>query len=413
MSFIAATDRSGKISTAAIENSQSSKLFGTADDRNAPDRAEIEKFANIAAASAVALERGGFNPLISDRQPSARDYLDKETGPYHFLSKALSRVIAREQASASERSPGELVKDVVSDVLQVTSARHVVMAVGNKGLLPSLSEGQHELAKMGRESIEFLRDLSAIATGSFNRLSPEMADGLKIALEQPLPGKLGTETELVGKALDSMLARTAGMQATFDKSNDGLFPRFVPVSEESLQAVEDRHILNRPTGNETIDAALDIVFDREFVPMNYDSNHPAMIAQARLVEEGMDRFSQSPADLAAMAITDARIMQDARFGDPGPDLPKAERQALGNGEYHDLDPSLQERVAHDIMTGAGVSPLDRVRLEISQIEKGAQPLSISRESEAIEVSSAIENKPAMDPLVISAQMAAQARGMGM
>lgn len=388
----------------------------------------------VAAGAALALERGAPNLMTLSYGLDAGDYLNEGSRAWSSLHGALSQVINTDLDEAKPiPSYGDLVKQTVGNVLQTSSARQVLMAAGNNDMRMGLNDAQLSLVDMCREDQGLLRQMSFIAVGSYERLSPEMSEGLADALSQPIPGKPGLEAESVAKSVDSLVNRLEILHGNYENTNDGLSPRFMPISQDSLNKVVDFHNTPFPeesksTGDPKIDAAMSILFDQERVPMNLDVNNPIMIAQARLIEEGASRYTDSPADLAAMAITDARIMTqatshmmdldfetnhiaDRRHVVAFAGMNAADLESVSKGEYHKIDPSHQDNVAYAMALGTAVPPIDRLRLEVAT-QNGESP---SFAMQGVETKSAEKlSNPAGD-MLLKAQMAqaAQARSMGM
>lgn len=340
------------------------------------DNAEL-----VAAAAAVALERGAPRLIAQSYDIGADSYLKQGSQAWRKLHPAVARFIEtdlNESEKIADRGDG--VRMVVADVVQAESARKVVMAAGNKDFEDTLNPEQLELMKMARGSQSFLRDLSNISIGSLDRLSEETASSLEQALNAPIPGKLGQEVSLLSRAVDGIVDREEALDERM-RAAEGDYLEFQPISDTYRRQVMEFHAEGTSTGVNAVDSAMSLLKDMDRIPENMNPNDPIMIAQARLLQESMVDVSQAPSDLAAMALSDAAIMNDARRKidldpEPFPELgaigqgkPFPELAAIGQGAYDTIGVlEGSGNYYRRIMLGLDTPAIDKIKLEVAMLE---------------------------------------------
>ena len=323
----------------------------------------------VAAAAAVALERGAPRLIAQTYDIGADSYLKQGSQAWRKLHPAVARFVETD-LNKSERisSRGDGVRMVVAEVIQAESANKVVMAAGNKDFEDMLNPEQTELMKMARGSHSFLRDLSSISTGSFDRLSPETAESLKVALDAPIPGKLGQEVSLLSRAVDGIVDRQETLDDKLSRA-EGYEKDFLPISETYRNQVQAFHRDGASTGVEAVDGAMELLKKMDKIPEDLNPNDPIMIGQARLLQENMVDVSRSPSDLASMAISDAAIMHDARRKVMADPKPFPELDAIGQGDYDTVGVSEGSgNLLRRIIYGLETPPIDKIRLEVEMLE---------------------------------------------
>lgn len=320
----------------------------------------------VAAAAAVALERGAPNLMAKSYETSADRYLEQGTREWRALHGSVARFIETDlNESEAVSSRGDGVRMVVADVLQRVSAGKVVNAAGNKDLESLLNAEQMELMKMSRESIGFLKDMSAISRGDFQSLSEETARSLKQSLDGPVAGRLGQEVSLLSRAVDGIVDRDEALEERAS-AREGGFGQFSPISDRSFRVVEEFHRDGKSSGDEALDAAMRLLAGQGHMKGTYLSQQePIFVAQARLHQEGATGISQAPADLASMALSDVAIMNAARadFMEDSVDS-----TIKGEGAYHLLEEGQRASIERNIVFGMKTTPLDKVRLEVAMLE---------------------------------------------
>jgi len=319
----------------------------------------------VAAGAALALERGAPRLMAKTYDTGASQYLaqgSRAWAPLHGAVARFSETDLNESEAIASRGDG--VKMVVSDVLQRVSARRVIQGADLPDLEPLLNEGQMKMAERARVDSAFRKDMSSIAVGDFQAVSPDMSASLKEALDAPLTGKIGEEVSLMSRAVDGIVDRDEKMGEQM-LANEGALGQFSPISKDSMDRVVAFHKDGISTRSDTMDASLKLLSDQGHVPESLNPNEPIMIAQARLLQDARSGFSDAPADLASMALSDADIMTRGRMAmdDPTPDVDR-----IGQGRYHELDDSVQAHYERLIVFGMKTTPLDKVRLEVGMLE---------------------------------------------
>ena len=378
----------------------------------------------VAAGAALALERGAPRLIAQTYDIGADSYLNQGSQAWRKLHSAVAHFVETDlNESEAIASRGDGVKMVVSHVMQAESARKVVMAAGNKDFEDMLNPGQHELMKMSRESQGFLRDMSSISVGAFDRLSPEMANSVKEALEAPLTGKMAGEVSLMSRAVDGIVDREEALDEKI-RFAEGAHREFLPISDTYREQVQAFHKDGTSTGVEAVDAAMVLLKQENKIPENLHPNDPIMIAQARLLQESMVDLSQAPAALASMALSDAAVMTEARKEFLQSDMmPGIDSDIRGQGEYHLLEENEQARIERDIIYAMKTPAIDKVRLEVGMLENsGIAAIDRAREDQR-QKDAGIVSKDGKHSLIISDegnrlvdvqhQMALQAQGVGM
>jgi len=319
----------------------------------------------VAAGAALALERGAPRLMAKTYDTSASQYLaqgSRAWAPLHGAVARFSETDLNESESISSRGDG--VKMVVSDVLQRVSARRVIQGADLPDLEPLLNEGQMKMAERARVDSAFRKDMSSIAVGDFQAVSPDMSASLKEALDAPLTGKIGEEVSLMSRAVDGIVDRDEKMGEQM-LANEGALGQFSPISKDSMDRVVAFHKDGISTRSDTMDASLKLLSDQGHVPESLNPNEPIMIAQARLLQDARSGFSDAPADLASMALSDADIMSRGRMSmdDPTPTI-----DHIGQGRYHELEDNVQAHYERLIVFGMKTAPIDKVRLEVGMLE---------------------------------------------
>lgn len=328
------------------------------------DNAEL-----VAAAAAVALERGAPRLIAQSYDIGADSYLKQGSQAWRKLHPAVARFIEtdlNESEKITDRGDG--VRMVVADVVQAESARKVVMAAGNKDFEDTLNPEQLELMKMARGSQSFLRDLSNISIGSLDKLSEETASSLEQALNAPIPGKLGQEVSLLSRAVDGIVDREEALDER-RRAAEGDYLEFKPISDTYRRQVMEFHAEGTSTGVNAVDSAMSLLKDMDRIPENMNPNDPIMIAQARLLQESMVDVSQAPSDLAVMALSDAAIMNDARRKIALDPKPFPELDAIGQGAYDTIGVlEGSGNYYRRIMLGLDTPAIDKIKLEVAMLE---------------------------------------------
>ena len=345
------------------------KQAGEAIDASRPSGAEYPEYDSadlVAAAAAVALERGAPNLMAKSYETAADRYLHQGTREWRALHGAVARFIETDlNESEAISSRGDGVRMVVADVLQTVSAGKVVQAAGNKDLEAILNAEQMELMKMSRESIGFLKDMSSISRGDFSSVSDEVGTSLKSSLDGPVPGRLGQEVSLLSRAVDGIVDRDEALSERAS-AREGGFGQFSPISDRSFRVVEEFHRDGKSSGDEALDATMKLLADQGHMKGTYLSQQePIFVAQARLHQEGATGVSQAPADLASMALSDVAIMNAARadFMEDSVDS-----TIKGEGAYHLLDEGQRASIERQIVFGLKTTAVDKVRLEVGMLE---------------------------------------------
>lgn len=397
------------------------------------DNAEL-----VASAAALALERGAPKLIAFSYETTAEDYLKQGSIPWRSMHSAVARFIdtdLNESEALSERS--DSVKMVVSQVLQQVSAKKVVEVAEIRDFEEFANPQHIELAKMCRSDVSFMKDMRSVAVGFFDRVSDEMAPLLKEALDAPIPGKLGQEVALLTRAVDGIVHREEKLTERSHHA-DGALGKFTPLSGESLDKVFGFYFNGESTGNDSIDAAFSLIREhKQLTSLNHD-NDPLVMAQARLIQENRSDLSMAPADLAAMALSDAAIMQKARDKLYGYDVMDDKIQdepvmvsspeemktvstifwsvkdldSIGQGNYHELVQEDREVIDRDIVFATKIPAFDRVKLEVAMLENSGIAGIARLHEKQIQEDGVGEQK--LSPILAAQhQMAARAQGFGM
>jgi hypothetical protein len=320
----------------------------------------------VAAAAAIALERGAPNLFASTHETKAARYMEQGTREWRALLDATARFIEKDvNGSEAIGSRGEGVGIVVADVLQTVQAHKILSAAGNKDMELLLNDHQKGIMEEARKDQGLLRDMSFISRGMFESLSPEMAESLETALATPLGGRLGEEVSLMKRAVDGIVDRDEQRSEEM-RMNEEAYRGFSPISDSAFERVERFHREALSTGDKPLDKAMNLLTSQGMMDRGSLSwSNPMMIAQARIYQEGYSGFTPASADLASMAVSDANIIQAARhdFKDTS-----VENDFKGEGHYHLLEDREAIRIERQIMFADATPPIDKVRLEVGMIE---------------------------------------------
>jgi len=345
-------------------------------------------YADLVAAGAVrVLERGAPHLMAESHDTRARQYLEEGSSAWRVLHRAVARYVDTNAAEPEAfPSPGDAVGSVVADVIQQRSAEKVLLAVSSKDFEPALNDAQRELAQWAREDKAVEQTMSLISRGMYHALAPEMSNALQVALKAPLPEDVQVQVDLFSRAVDQISEREKTLDYEIS-SAEVARPPFSEVSAKALSDVQGFHLYGIPTGDNAINKTFELL-DAEYrmtdrVEPNSDFNDPWIIAQARLIHEKMSLVTRSPADLAAIALSDKRIMENA-YRDF--DFDSEQHIATREGRYHDLDAERRSQIEKDVIFAVHAPALGRVDLEakylemsgVSALERGYRSQDISR-----------------------------------
>ena len=349
----------------------------------------------VATGAALALERGAPRILAASYDTSADEYLKEGSRAWRKMHGATARYLDFEKTdlSADILAPSEGIKMIVADVAQRISADKIVNAAKNKDLEELLLPEQKALAEMAREDKTFRDNMALIAVGSFERLSPDVAKAFGEALETPMGGRLQREVEIIGQAVNGFSMREASVRQAFIDGDEIDFLK--PISDDSHMAVRRFHEVGAKAGDPVIEDAMELLARSGHVPANLNSNSPIMIAQARLVENNFFDLVHRPSDYAAIALSDAAIMEKARKSHSH----DIETQSIADGAYHELPEEKMREIQQRILSAEATPAIDRLRLEMNHIDNSP--------------ASRLENVPSLQTRTsLSHQMAAAHQAMG-
>ena len=90
---------------------------------------------------------------------------------------------------------------ILHEVTQRLSAKTMLLAIESdgKGSIPELNLAQNIMVQEAQADPEFAKDLKNIAAGDFHQLSPQVASGLKGAMNMPLQGRIAESMQLVDR----------------------------------------------------------------------------------------------------------------------------------------------------------------------------------------------------------------------
>jgi len=214
--------------------------------------------------------------------------------------------------------------------------------------------------------------------------------------------------------------------------------QFSPISGEALDKVFGFYFDGKSTGDDAIDAAFSLIKEQKQLASLNHENDPIVIAQARLIQEHRSDISMAPADLAAMALTDAAIMDKARKNYYGFDRMDDEMrsepvmvssseelkagltdflsvdnlESMSQGNYHELPQEDREVIGREIVFATKTPAYDRIRLEVSMLENSGIA-GIARLHEKQIQEDGVGEKKLSPILEAQHQMAARAQGYGM
>jgi hypothetical protein len=320
----------------------------------------------VAAGAALSLERAVPRLASDNYDLKAEDYLE-ERGSLAFrqFHSSLSRLAdSIEQKEESNWDLGKGVKTVVAQVLQQASASRIIESF-DTSLAVDLNEAQQGLADRARSDTVFYDDLALIAAGKFEHLSPETGESLAIAISGNLEGRIADEVERSSGAISQVQLRDSRFEEelSFSERELGSFSR---IGDDDLKAVIDFHSKGASTGKYDLDEAMLLLADQGLVREKASVRDPIIISQARMLS-GDDRMrdGSNPADIAAMIVSDSRIMEAAsRIKDP-----TREDICRASGRYDKLDPVEREDIDREISLSSRTTYLERIRFHVRMSER--------------------------------------------